>query len=91
MGGLWSDGTTLWVTKNSSSDRKLFAYDLAGRTRDASEDIDLGADADNLRGLWSDGTTAWVADRDQNDEENKLFAYNLADGTQARAVSDHID
>ena len=73
--GLWSDGTTLWVSarKSSSDDsEKLYAYVLDGGARDAGKDIELDlpdmpapGDADlhgnKVSGLWMDGDTVWAS------------------------------
>ena len=76
--GLWSDGTTLWVSDRD--DNKLYAYKLSDTSRDAAKDFNTldAAGNQNPAGIWSDGTTMWVADRD----DDKLYAYNLA--TKAR-------
>ena len=83
--GLWSDGTTMWVT--DSTDDKVYAYTLATGARDAGKDIDtLAAAGNNLpRGLWSDGTTMWVTDP----IDDKIYAYTLATG--ARDAGKDID
>ena len=70
--GLWSDGTTLWVADTAA--RKVFAYTLATRRRDAAKDIPLDAANTEPLGLWSDGTTLWVADF----TDARLYAYTLA-------------
>ena len=78
--GLWSDGTTMWVSDDSWGNETIFAYTLATKQRDPSKDIHVrqtGAFGDaHVRDIWSDGTTMWVA----NHFEAKLFAYTLADG-----------
>ena len=78
--GLWSDGTTMWVSDDSYGNETIFAYTLATKQRDPSKDIHVrqpGAFGDaHVRDIWSDGTTMWVA----NHFEAKLFAYTLADG-----------
>ena len=76
--GLWSDGTTLWVSDRD--DKKIYAYKLSDTSRDAAKDFNTldAAGNQNPAGIWSDGTTMWVADRD----DDKLYAYNLA--TKAR-------
>ena len=68
--GLWSDGMTLWVA--DASDARLYAYTLAGGSRQASKEIIL-ADNTGPYGLWSDGTTLWVTARGAA----RLYAYNL--------------
>ena len=76
--GIWSDGTTMWVT--DSLDNKIYAYNLATKARDAAKEFNTLAGAGNAdpEGIWSDGATMWVADG----RGNKIFAYNLA--TKAR-------
>ena len=78
LAGIWSDGTTMWVT--DLADDKLYAYNLATKMRDAAKDFNTlsAAGNDEPTGIWSDGTTMWVGD--PNDA--KLYAYNLA--TKAR-------
>ena len=61
--GLWSDGTTIWVSDHD--DDKLYAYTLSSGERDAGKDFNTldAAFNRNPRGIWSDGDTMWVADR----------------------------
>ena len=84
-GGLWSDGTTLWVS--DWVDDRIYAYDLATRQRDSTKDFDTLEAAGNTgpQGIWSDGTTMWVAD----DGDAKLYAYDLA--TKARDSAKDFD
>ena len=74
--GIWSDGTTVWVT--DFTDHKFYAYSLAGGTRQTTEEFNLHADNDAPFGVWSDRATIWVADV----TDNKLYAYLLAGGTR---------
>ena len=76
--GLWSDGTTMWVS--DLADGKIYAYDLAAKSRQPSKDLNTLKNAGNSRpaGLWSDGTTMWVSD----DEDDKLYAYDLSTGAR---------
>ena len=75
--GIWSDGTTMWVTDDDGD--KIYAYDMVTEARDASKDFDTLAAAGNRdpRGIWSDGTTMWVVDDDGNFAD-KIYAYDLA-------------
>ena len=75
--GIWSDGTTMWVSDSSS---KIYAYALATGARDADKDFDTRETAENTfrGGLWSDGTTMWEADW----HYNKIYAYALATGAR---------
>ena len=75
--GIWSDGTTAWVS--DPIDQKIYAYNLATRQRHATGDFDTLSAAGNRNphGIWSDGTTMWVA-HNTNDTRSKLYAYNLA-------------
>ncbi len=73
--GIWSDGTTMWVTDDV--DRKLYGYSMATMARDAGKDF-TSLDARNVlaSSIWSDGTTMWVAER----SVAKLYAYRMSDG-----------
>ncbi|WP_420626680.1 cadherin-like beta sandwich domain-containing protein [Candidatus Poriferisodalis sp.] len=74
--GLWSDGTTMWVS--DLADGKIYAYDLNAKSRQPSKDLNTLKKAGNSRpaGLWSDGTTMWVSD----DDDDKIYAYDLSTG-----------
>ena len=78
--GLWSDGTTLWITEaGPDSDAGVYAYDLAsGERRDR---VEFGLDERNRapRGLSSDRETVWISNHDRN----RLYAYDLASGERA--------
>ena len=73
--GLFSDGTTMWVS--SWSGAKLYAFNLTSKAYDSAKDFNTLSAAGNTapRGIWSDGTTMWVAD-----DSDKLYAYNVSDG-----------
>ena len=79
--GIWSDGTTMWVS--DWDDNKLYAYTMSTKARDSSKDFNTlsGAGNRNPRGIWSDGTTMWVADS----VDNRIYAYTMA--TKARDSS----
>ena len=81
--GIWSDGTTMWLTNTSGT--TVFAYTLATSARNNSKEFTLHADNGNRWGIWSNGTTIWVVDT----EDNKLYAYTLATG--ARVADKDID
>ena len=72
--GVWSNGTTIWVSNAVVS--KIYAYDLATRQRDRAKDFDglRLAGNDSPHGIWSNEKTMWVADR----EDDKVYAYDLA-------------
>ena len=72
--GLWSDGTTLWVT--DWLDGKLYAYNLSTKAPNPDKDFNTldAAGNDSPQGIWSDGTTLWVTDS----SDDKLYAYNLS-------------
>ncbi|MCY3738611.1 MAG: cadherin-like beta sandwich domain-containing protein [Gemmatimonadaceae bacterium] len=84
-GGIWSDGTTMWVVDTGGD--KIYAYSMATTARDAAKDLDAPMTAGNNSpgGLWSDGTTMWVSDS----EDDKLYAYSLSAG--ARDASRDFD
>ena len=81
--GIWSDGTTMWLTNNART--TVFAYTLATSARDEGQDITLHTDNVDPKGIWSDGTTIWVVDT----TDNKVYAYTLATG--AREADKDID
>ena len=83
--GIWSDGTTMWVS--DSVDDKIYAYDLNTKARDATEDFNTldSAGNENPIGLWSDGTTMWVADP----TDDKIYAYDL--NTKARDATEDFN
>ncbi len=81
--GIWSDGTTMWLTNHSKS--TVFAYTLATSLRDTSKEFSLHTDNDDPWGLWSDGTTIWVVDK----TDKKVYAYTLDTG--ARDATQDID
>ena len=86
---LWSDGTTMWVAHfqrrrtnmvgevTQAKESKIYAYNLATKTRDESKEFDtlLAAGNENPVGLWSDGPTMWVADS----PDGKIYAYKMSD------------
>ena len=76
--GIWSDGTTAWVSDDAHGS-KAYAYNLATKQRDSARDFNTFAAAGNTapHGIWSDGTTMWVA-HITFDTRSKLYAYNLA-------------
>ena len=81
--GMWSDGTTVWVSDRYNN--KVHAYELATGDRQADKDINNLASAGNSNptGLWSDGTTMWVVD----ESDEKIYAYDLVSG----ARRSHLD
>ena len=79
--GIWSDGTTMWVTDPLAN--KLFAYNLASGNRDASKDITLAAAHDTAAGAWASGTTIWAANSPTGTTaSDKVFAYNRSTGNR---------
>ena len=83
--GIWSDGTTMWLTNRSKS--TVFAYTLATSTRDTDKEFSLHADNGDPWGIWSDGTTIWVIDN----QDNKGYAYTLATGLRDAAKEFGLD
>ena len=90
--GLWSDGTTMWVT---DGDRRVYAYTLATGAYDsdksfsASVNVVVRRDLDLLvsttstpHGIWSDGTTIWITDV----TSGGVHAFNLIGITPAGGV-----
>ena len=77
--GLWSNGTTLWVS--DFNDDKLYAYTLANGMRNAGKNIDLNNANSAPLGIWSDGTTMWIVNNGDGSSD-KIFAYTLATGAR---------
>ena len=73
--GIWSDGTTMWVSDKDG--KKIYAYKTSDKSRDSGKDFDTldAAGNDDPHGIWSDGTTMWVADRD----DGEVYAYKMSD------------
>ena len=71
--GIWSDGTTMWVS--NSADKKAYAYDMATGERDAAKDISFSGSTLRHITLASDGTTMWTSDLL---DKSKLFAYSVS-------------
>ena len=72
LGGVWSDGDTMWVGKieRSAGNRKNYvrAYDLGTGLRDSAKDLRITEGVDvgsQIRGLWSDGDYMWVLITDE--------------------------
>ena len=73
--GLWSDGTTLWVSARGAlmdADEKLYAYTLATGARDSGKDIQLAVpdmpdpdkpndQRDGATGIWMTADTIWAS------------------------------
>ena len=70
-GGVWGDGTTLWVVKKDQ--REIITYNPATGLRHNLGEFYLSGDNANVQGIWSDGTVMWVADWD----DKILYAYQL--------------
>ena len=85
--GIWSDGTTMWVTNNNFVTSGIYAYSLATSARDTSREFSLDAANASPGGIWSNGTTIWVVDLDVS--QAKLYAYTLSGG--ARDATKDID
>lgn len=82
IGGIWSNNVTMWVhgwrqgTHPPDQEQKIFAFNLANKTRDATKDIDLPAG--NYGGIWSDGVTMWIVDYSfGTTARDGLMAFNL--------------
>ena len=79
IGGIWSDGTTMFVV--DWRDGKVYAYGLSTRQRTAGGDLDLVGSNDGSRGIWGNASTLWVAEHDDR-PDHKLYAYNRSDGSR---------
>ena len=96
--GLWSDGTTLWVSARGATmdaDEKLYAYTLATGARDSGKDIQLAvpslsgpSDTSQQRGgangIWLTEDTVWSS---SNLTPAVLAYHRKADANAVPAVS----
>ena len=61
-GGIWSDGTTMWVSDNSDG---IYAFNMATKARDRDKEFSKSqiavGDTTGISGIWSDGETMWIA------------------------------
>ena len=69
--GIWSDGTTMFVT--DSEDDKVYAYKLSDMSHDGDKDITLHNSNADPEGLWFDGRVLWVVDN----ADDQLYAYEV--------------
>ena len=71
--GIWSDGTTMWVAKQTPA--QIHAYTLATGVRDAGKDFDTLKAAQNHggEGIWANTDTMWVADLG----DDRIYSYNM--------------
>ena len=74
--GVWSNGTTTWVSDPNNDMLKAFNHPAG--TRDATKDITLHADNGDPRGIWAIGDIIWVADS----TDWKVYAYDLNTGAR---------
>ena len=85
--GLWSDGVTLWVSDDGA--KRLFAYEFDDGALSRNEELEftfrslLKAGNGDPRGIWSDGDVIYVAD----EQDDKVYSYNLPDATIAQLAS----
>ena len=83
--GVWSDGTTIWISSfagnNPGDIKKIYAYNV-DTFRDTAKDFNKLSNVgnDRPRGIWSNGETMWVADQ----TDNKLYAYHAFRSTTSR-------
>ena len=81
VGGIWSDGATMWVTDRIGG--KLSAHVLATGKRDASQDIARPSGNRVSDAIWSDGTTMWIVD--SYEVPLRVVAYSWPDMTRESA------
>ena len=89
--GIWSDGVTIWVSDDGA--KRLFAYEVDGEALSRNEDLEftfrslLKAGNGNPRGIWSDGDIMYVVD----EQDHKVYTYNIPDATIAQLASLSLD
>ena len=75
----FTDGVTLWVVDEGSSDSQLSwvrAYWLSGGARDTTKDFSLSTVNDNPWGAWYANETAFIVDQ----ADRRVYAYDLRSG-----------
>ncbi|WP_420446766.1 choice-of-anchor R domain-containing protein [Candidatus Poriferisodalis sp.] len=72
--GLWSNGTTMFVT--DSEDEKIYAFKHSDESQDDAKNLALRSANSDARGLWFDGRALWVVD----EVDNRLYVYDLPGG-----------
>ncbi|MGI9256414.1 MAG: fibronectin type III domain-containing protein [Salinispira sp.] len=72
--GIWSDGTTMWVSDISTN---IYAYDLKTKDRRPLKDITTTYVPEYI---WSDGTTMFVTEKKHTLNYNEIHAHKLSDG-----------
>ncbi len=84
--GLFGNATSTNIAKNlwvaDEEQNKIYAYDLASKTKIAADGFNTLAAAGNTSpwGIWSDETTMWVTDY----SGNKVYAYNMGGKQRTR-------
>ena len=75
---LWTNGTTMWVFNNLSTD--IFAYDVSSGARQEDKEISVSGTLHSLTqsSMWSDGEIIWISDTNND----KAYAFLLADGNR---------
>ena len=88
-GGIWSNGTTMWVSDTEVAVTKIYAYDMTTKARDSSKDFDTLSAAGNNGpgGIWSNGTTMWVSDSG----DDKIYAYESVNRLPDTYEGNNID
>ena len=90
-GGLWSDGTTLWLVDNVNDVAWGFALDtFDSGTRAAGQDLDVRSlISGRLRSqdMCTGGSVTWVSD----DNNHRLHAFERSGTSWVRAASKDID
>ena len=78
--GMWSDGTTMWVTWYiwSFQQGSVQAYNLSTWNRDTSKEFSLHAASARPFGIWGNASTIWVADH----KNTYVYAYTRATGAR---------
>ena len=70
-GGIWSDGTTMYVA--DPSDDKVYVYRMSDKSHDSGKDFTLDMDNGAPTGLWAYSNRLYVTDR----VDGKLYTYTV--------------
>ena len=71
--GIWSDGTTMWVS--DYGDSTVYAYNLATKARDSAKDITTSSNISIENYMTASGDTMWLSDISSG---SKLYGHSIA-------------
>ena len=82
--GIATDGTSIWIVDDASTEKVLFynggaSFTASGEEHDKTSEFSLATGNDKPRGITTDGTNIWVVN-DAKDGPDKVYKYTLSGG-----------